>query len=432
VPRPRQQSGWGALLVALVLLLASMCWARSASAQEPPDRVSVLTMGPGDHPFTRFGHNAILLEWGDGGRGKNAVYNFGTFEFDGLNGVRDFMAGRFRYWLSVTTLEQTRRAYAAAERSLTAQELDLTSAERAELQRALVRNARPEHRYYDYDYYRDNCSTRVRDALDGLLGGALRRRVVGPGSMTFRQHTLTRVGEAPWLYFGLDVALGAPTDRPTTRWEELFLPQELHDALAVQTRERDGLRVPLVRHERSLLANQRPAVPREPPAPWLAFGASGALLGAVLAALGRGARSRPALRVLFGVATAVVGLLLGLLGVALSVFAASKHWAAHQNPSLLGCPPWALGLVVVGVGFALGRPRSARTLQILLGVLLATSCALLAWGLFGAGHEALRMALLFTPLWAGAFAGARLSQRAPEPQARAVAGGGTLLGERTP
>lgn len=389
-------------------------------------------MGPGDHPFTRFGHNAILLEWGDGGRGKNAVYNFGTFEFDGLSGVRDFMAGRFRYWLSLTTLEQTRRAYAAAERSLTAQELELTRAERAELHRALVRNEQPEHRYYDYDYYRDNCSTRVRDSLDGLLGGALRKSVVGPGSLTFRQHTLTRVGDAPWLYFGLDVALGAPTDRPTTRWEELFLPQELHDALARQTRELDGLRVPLVRHERSLLANQRPAVPREPPAPWLAFGASGALLGAVLAALGRGARSRPGLRLVFGAALAIVGLALGLLGVALSVFAASKHWAAHQNPSLLGCPPWALGLVAVGVAFALGRPRSARTLQILLAVILATSCVLLAWGLTGPGRQALRMALLFTPLWAGAFAGARLSQRALEPQAKAVAGGGALLGERTP
>ena len=418
--------------MALLLLLVCTSWAVPASAQEPPDRVSVLTMGPGDHPFTRFGHNAILLEWGNGGRGKNAVYNYGTFEFDGLNGVRDFMAGRFRYWLSVSSLEQTLRAYAAAERSLTAQELELTSAERAELYRALVENERPEHRYYDYDYYRDNCSTRVRDALDGLLDGALHRGVVGPGSLTFRQHTLTRVGSAPWLYFGLDVALGAPTDRPTTRWEELFLPQELHDALAHQTRELDGHAVPLVRQERRLLSSPKPPLPREPPAPWLAFGASGGFLGGLFAALGRGARGRPALRVLFGASTALVGLVLGLLGVALSVFWASKHWAAHQNPSLLGCPPWALGLVVIGVGFALRKPRSARRLRNLLGLLLAGSCVLLIWGMTSAQHEALRMALLFAPLWAGAFAGAQLSQLAPEAQASAVTGGGTLLGERTP
>lgn len=389
-------------------------------------------MGPGDHPFTRFGHNAILLEWGGGGRGKNAVYNYGTFEFDGLNGVRDFMAGRFRYWLSVSTLEQTLRAYAAAERSLTAQELALTSAERAELYSALVENERPERRYYDYDYYRDNCSTRVRDALDGLLDGALHRSIVGPGQLTFRQHTLTRVGQAPWLYFGLDVALGAPTDRPTTRWEELFLPQELHDALAQQTRQLGGHDVPLVRHERSLLSSPKPPVPREPPARWLAFGGIGVILGGLFAALGRGAKMRPALRVLFGASTAMVGLALGLLGVALSVFWASKHWAAHQNPSLLGCPPWALGLVVLGVAFARGKPRSARHLRLLLGLLLSGSCLLLVWGLASAGHEALRMALLFTPLWAGAFAGAWLSQHAPDAQASAVAGGGALLGERTP
>lgn len=370
-------------------------------------------MGPGDHPFTRFGHNAFLLEWGSGGRGKNIVYNFGTFEFDGLSGARDFMAGRFRYWLSASTLEQTRRAYAAAGRSLVAQELELTASERAELEQALAENEQPEHRYYDYDYYRDNCSTRVRDALDRLLDGALARSVVGPGRLTFRQHTLTRVGDTPWLYFGLDVALGAPTDRPTTRWEELFLPQELHDALARSQRELDGHSVPLVRQERTLLGSQRPPVPHDPPRPWLAFGGAGALLGALLAALGRGARQHPAWRVLFGAGTAGVGLLLGLLGLALSVFWASKHWAAHQNPSLLGCPPWTLGLVVVGVGFALGKPRSAHTLQTLLGASLVSSCVLLAWGALGAQHEALRMALLFVPLWTGAFVGARLSRGAP-------------------
>jgi len=411
--RLRDWSGWGAFKAALWALACVLCWARPAAAQEPPDRVSVLTMGPGDHPFTRFGHNAVLLEWQGGGVRKNIVYNFGTFEFDGVAGARDFMGGRFRYWLSASTLERTLRAYAADQRSLTAQELELTAAERAELARSLAENALPENRYYNYDYYRDNCSTRVRDAVDRLLGGALRRGVGGPGRLTFRQHTLTLVGDTPWLYFGLDVALGAPTDRPTTRWEELFLPQELHEALGQASRELDGHSVPLVRRERALLsAASRPALPRNPPAPWLAFGGSGALLGALFAALGRGARGSVVLRGLFGAVTALVGLVVGLLGVALTVFWASKHWAAHQNPSLLGCPPWLIGVVVVGVGFALGKPRSGRLLQLLLGATLAASLLLLAWGLVSAGHEALRMALLFVPLWAGLFAGTRLSRKA--------------------
>jgi hypothetical protein len=404
----RLLSGWAALVAALMVVL---CVTRPGHAAEAPAHVSVLTMGPGDHPFTRFGHNALLLEWEPASRRQAAVYNFGTFEFDGLQGVRDFMAGRFRYWLSVSDLDTTLRAYAAARRSLTAQQLDLTEAERAELYRALVENARPEHRYYDYDYYRDNCSTRVRDVLDRLLGGSLRRSVVGAGRLTFRQHTLTLVGDTPWLYFGLDLALGSPTDRPTTRWDELFLPQELHDALADATRERNGQRVPLVKSEKPLLRSNRPALPREPATPWFGLGGTGAALGGLLAVVGYGARRRRALRVLFGLTTALFGAALGLLGCALVVFWASKHWAAHANYSLLACTPWALALVVLGTAFALGRPRSVRPLQLLLGASLASTALLALLALAGA-HESLRMALLFLPLWAGWLWGARLAARA--------------------
>jgi len=406
---PRFPSGWAALLATLVAVL---CVTRPGQATEAPARVSVLTMGPGDHPFTRFGHNALLLEWNPGNRRQTAVYNFGTFEFDGVQGVRDFMAGRFRYWLSVSNLDATMRAYAADRRSLTAQRLELTEAERAVLYRVLAENAQPEHRYYDYDYYQDNCSTRVRDVLDRLLSGALRRSAVGAGRLTFRQHTLTLVGDTPWLYFGLDLALGSPTDRPTTRWQELFLPQELHDALAVATRELDGQRVPLVQSEQRLLSAERPALPRSPTTPWLALGGAGSALGGLFVAFGHGARRQRALRVVFGVTTALVGAALGLLGCALVVFWASKHWAAHANRSLLACPPWALGLAVLGVGFALGRPRSARPLQLLLGASLVSTALLGLLALDRNGHESLRMTLFFLPLWAGWLWGARLASRA--------------------
>ncbi len=402
----------------MACLLALLLPLQARAATPLPTRVSVLTMGPGDHPFTRFGHNALLLEWDRDGYTRTQVYNFGTFEFDGLHGVSDFMAGRFRYWLSVTDLETTVRAYAAANRSLTAQELDFTPGERAALATALVDNARPEHRYYDYDYYRDNCSTRVRDAVDRVVAGALRRSVVGPGQFTFRQHTLRLVGDTPWLYFGLDIALGTPTDRPTTRWDELFLPQELHDALSHAQRELNGQRVPLVTHERSLHQARRHPLPSAPPAPWLAFVGCGTALGLLFAGLGAAAARGRLGRVVFGVVTALCGASFGLLGMALTIFSASKHWAAHANLSLLGCPPWSLALVVLGGAVALGRggPRAARRVLLLLSGSLASSVVLLALALLSSGHESLRMAALFVPLWAGLWWGARLASRpAPPP-----------------
>jgi hypothetical protein len=395
---------WGVIVVALLVTLGI---AAPAAAQAPPARVSVLTMGPGEHPFTRFGHNAILLEWDEPGQRRDAVYNYGTFEFDGLQGAADFMAGRFRYWLSRSSLERTVRAYAAGERSLVAQELALSAAERATLAAALERNVLPEHRYYDYDYYADNCSTRVRDVLDDLLDGQLRREARGPGRLTFREHTLRLVGDSTWLHAGLNVALGAATDRPTTRWQELFLPQELHDALAASERELDGKRVPLVKAERRLLGSTRPLPPADPPERRPGFALFGLGLGAALFGLGRAALTRRRLRPAFGVVTALLGLSAGLLGVVFAGFwLLSKHWAAYRNFSLLLCPPWALALVVVGALVALGRDRWYGTLQRWLGLLVVSSAVALGLSLLGP-HQTQPLILLILPVWGGLLLGLR-------------------------
>jgi hypothetical protein len=367
-------------------------------------------MGPGRQAFARFGHNALLLEWDGGGPAPDAVFNFGTFEFDGLGGVQDFMNGRFRYWLSVTTLDRTLQVYAREGRSLRAQQLRLSEPERARLLQRLLDNARPEHRYYDYDYYRDNCSTRVRDAVDELLGGELARQLQGPGRLSFRQHTLRHVADTPWLYWGLDLALGSPTDRPTTRWEESFLPEDLHDALAHSTRDRDGQTLPLVVSETVLLRSRLPAPAATPPERRPVFAALGVASGALLAWLGAAGSQRPWLRWLFGTLTALLGAAFGLLGIALSWFSTSKHWAAHDNTSLLACPPWSLALALLGA-LALHRAAWGRWLEKVLSANAVTCAlvfvlALLRWS--SGGAEALREALLFAPLWCGWLFGARL------------------------
>ncbi|HKY38097.1 MAG TPA: DUF4105 domain-containing protein [Polyangiaceae bacterium] len=401
---PRRWPRGAAVLAALLAVLSA---SPTAAALETPSRVSVLTMGPGEHPFTRFGHNAILLEWDAAGQKPNAVYNYGTFEFDGVKGVSEFLAGRFRYWLSVSTLERTQRVYAADERSLVAQELALSADERRALAEALAENALPERRYYDYDYYRDNCSTRVRDALDRVLDGQLRQSVVGPGRLTFRQHTLRLVEGSTWLYTGLDIALGLPTDRPTTRWDELFLPQELHDALASSERRLDGARVPLVKSERRLLESSRSLPPRLPPERRPGFAAAGIVLGGALWLLGRGAAKHRKLELVLGATMLLLGTGLGLLGCVLAGFwLFSKHWAAHQNLNLLLCPPWALGLAWLGGAVALGRSGAGRQLRYLLLLLLTTSAAALLIALvLGSPNEGTRLSLLILPIWLGSFLG---------------------------
>jgi hypothetical protein len=402
---------------------------RSLPAQttKAPTRVSLLTMGPGDHPFARFGHTALLLEWGDHTR----VYNFGTFFFDGLQGVKDFMAGRFRYWLSVSDLQRTLAHYQAEERSLIAQDLDLTRKQALQLARLLEENARPENRFYDYDYYKDNCTTRVRDVLDEVLGGALRRSFQEPGSLTFREHTERLSAENLGLYVGLDIALGRFTDQVPTRFEELWVPDQLSAALDEVTLERGKRRVPLVRATRVLAETERPPS-REAPPRWVPrFGLIGLALGACVAGLGHVAagrvgssplgrrllRARGAARALFGGFAALLGLVAGLLGSVVFVFWFTKHWAAHQNSNVLLFAPWALALTYSGVRLALGQAGSAATTRrIAFACVIAAVLGTLLPLLPGVGQDNLRLAALMVPLWGGLLLGASaLAARAPLP-----------------
>ena len=403
----------------LVFLGLWLCPKESRADVLPtPDRVSVLTMGPGDHPFARFGHNALLVEWQ---RPRLAlVYNFGTFSFDGLQGIRDFMAGNFRYWLSVSNLSRTLAAYAAQGRSVAVQELDLTADEREELGRALELNALPENAAYDYDYYYDNCSTRVRDAVDRVVGGIVKQQVSeAPGRLTFRQHTLRLVADGFWVYLGLDVALGPKTDAPTTRWDETFIPEELQKSLG-SVRRADGR--PLVLRESLVVPSDRPPERSEPPARIPGFLLSGVLLGAAFGLLGRSGSKQRIARIGFLSTTALVGLVLGSLGTVFFVFwAFTKHWSAYRNFNLLVFTPWALALVVTQLAALRGkswallwgeRLIAASTLAAIVAVLLALIPHF--------GQDNTRVAALLGPLWIGIYAGSRfLAGKAIWPSLRA-------------
>ena len=86
--------------------------------------VSVMTLGPGDHPFFKFGHDAIWIH--DASEGSDRVYNFGTFSFDSPRLIVDFLHGRMTYWLSVSGIGATVAAYEHENRSIDVQQLALT------------------------------------------------------------------------------------------------------------------------------------------------------------------------------------------------------------------------------------------------------------------------------------------------------------------
>jgi hypothetical protein len=312
-------------------------------------KVYLLTFGWGDVVWERFGHNAIWIQ--DRARRTDITYNWGMFDFNQPNFLTRFLTGDTRYWMEAIDLAPMVRYYKERNRSTLAQELNLTPAQRLKLQQFVEWNALPQNKFYRYDYYRDNCSTRLRDALDHALSGQLQlATVTRMTSGTYRSHTQRLMtGDIP-LYTGVTLALGHPADKPLSVWEEMFLPVRMaNDLRMVSVPDTAGVRIPLVRSEMPLFTSGRPPEPSEPPNyfPW--YVAAGILLAGVLIALVRSAEGGS--RVAFFAATALAtlwSLIAGLSGTALTIaWLFTKHHFMGRNENLMHFDPLSIALVVL-------------------------------------------------------------------------------------
>jgi hypothetical protein len=249
--------GFRCALLFVVCVLCALLPARAAAqdgqTQEPPQPlpgeelvVYLMTIGPGSAIWESFGHNAIWVR--DQARGTDIAYNYGMFDFAQPGFIPRLMRGEMRYWMEGFDGPMSARYYANANRTVILQELNLTPSERVSLRDYLEWNARPENRFYDYDPYGDNCSTRVRDALDRALGGTLRTMLEGVHTETsYRSHTQRLTAHALAAYTGLMLALGQTMDEPINAWQEGFIPMKLAEHLrTIRLGGPDGNPVPLV------------------------------------------------------------------------------------------------------------------------------------------------------------------------------------------
>ncbi|MEO8184749.1 MAG: DUF4105 domain-containing protein [Deltaproteobacteria bacterium] len=390
----------------LQLALLALCLlggAGSARAQAPAPallapKISVITFGPGDETFSKFGHDAILLsDPRQPPQRRELVFNYGTFRFDSPWLILDFLKGKLSYWLSVSSLQQTLGVYRRANRSVSVQELDLPPEAARALGAFLYENVKPENAYYRYDYYRDNCATRIRDVVDRFLGGRLAAASRGPAALTYRQHTRRLTVEAPVLFFALDLAMGPLIDQPVSEWEEMFLPARVAAQLDQVTDDRGA---PVVKARYSLFEASRS--PESATAPdyrwgWLALGVS---FGAVLYALGR-ASGRVA-RVCQALVVALFGVLAGLLGSALLVlWLLTDHDVTYWNQNVLLCPIWALALPVLAFDFARQVPRRLRLMMSVVAASVGSALLALLLLLSPLRQSTGPAVSFFLPIWLG-------------------------------
>ena len=197
-------------------------------AQFPSDstQIYLLTVSWGDDPSSAFGHSAIRVF--DPTRQYDVVYGYGNYDFDAPNFYYKFTTGKAMYSMSKSSYDRFLYAYQMYGQAIYEQRFNLTNKEKWTLISNLEVNYQPENRYYHYDFFYDNCATRIRDIIEKSVDGKLlydSSYVKKP--LTFRQLIRPNYNNVPWLNFGIDLVFGTITDRVATVTGYMFLPEHM-------------------------------------------------------------------------------------------------------------------------------------------------------------------------------------------------------------
>ncbi len=349
--------------------------------------ISLLTMGNGENVWELFGHSAIWIH--DNPTSRDTVFNWGVFDFRQPHFLQRYLRGKRLYSMGGDSMERILLEYRYWNRTVVAQELDLTTEQKETILAAIRTNARPENVNYLYDDFRDNCSTRIRDIFDRALGGSLFSGASHRKGTTYRWHTLRLMQGSFWTMLGVDIALGLPADRPIAVWDEMFLPRQLHDYLAVTQLDSPTDARPLVKSERVLFQSTRGPEPERPPKLGVKLGIAGCTFAILLLCLGvASTKDTPWIR---GVTATLLGLwalVVGLLGVALTLlWSVTNHVIAHGNENLLLFNPLWLVLVLLLPRFVWSR-KAVRPTRFVCAAAVTMSVLALVAHLVGLSGQA--------------------------------------------
>jgi hypothetical protein len=355
----------------LGFLLILLTFAGLSPAKAQFWEVSLLTADPGTELYSSFGHSAIRMRE-IGSDGRDLVFNFGTFDFDTPNFYGKFATGKLNYMLSVAPYDRFIIEYDYYKRGLREQVLDLNQEQKDFLLQHLDAQYDPARRFYKYDFFYNNCATKIRDAFEIAMGEQLVWSDSIAEEKTFRNLIDEFVLPLPWADFGIDLALGAVIDRPATELEKQFLPTYMEQAFANATIFENGVSRPLVKQSRVLLEYPKEDAQQSLFNPTVVFW----LIAVVFAALTLYGFKKG--KLMKGLDVAFFGIL-GILGLVVAfLWFFTDHSATALNWNIL----WAFPGHLVLVWGLVARPNAAWISSYLLFVLGTTVVVLLLW-MFG-------------------------------------------------
>ena len=349
--------------ILLFLLLLSV----SVKAQFVPlsetSKISIITIGPGAELYDKFGHSAFRIQ--DSLNGVDVVFNYGSYDFDTPNFYLKFAQGKLLYQIDADYFKSFYASYEAQNRWMKEQTLNLTLSEKQAVSNYLWNNLKPENKKYKYDFFFDNCATKIRDVVEDVLGNKLEFKEDHiKEELTFRQLIQENLNRNSWGSLGIDIALGSVIDRKAKPIEYQFLPDYVYEGVANAVVNRNGVSESLVKQTTVLYQNTPSSGGNNfLLSPVFIFGLLGLLIVFVTYRdYKRNTRSRYLDTFLF-LLTGFVGIFLLLL------WFATDHTATANNYNLLWAFPISI-LLIVAISKRTISPKLKRYVLLLLLLLI--------------------------------------------------------------
>ena len=209
--------------------------------------ISLLTCDPGNEIYSLFGHSALRIN--NKKLNIDMVVNWGLFSFSEgqFQFGYDFAKGRLNYFMGYQNMENFIKEYLQSDRNVRAQVLNLNTDEKKKILELISENYLPQNREYRYEFFYDNCSSRIRDLIQKTLSNRLNWvQSQDANEYTFRNIIHNYLKYDPWLELGIDLVLGKRIDVLVDNKNLMFLPNYLELILDESSIKTDGKKKKLI------------------------------------------------------------------------------------------------------------------------------------------------------------------------------------------
>ena len=189
--------------------------------------IQLVTISPGEYYWSAFGHSAIRIK----SPTYDKMFGFGYFNFEDEDFFINFAQGNMQYFLGVVDSKYELEGYKKEGRKTTIQRLLLTSIQKKQLVEKLVFLSKPENRYYHYDYFLNNCTSKIRDILDEVTNGEVSSQLKPIETDSSWNDKTFPVSNQAWVNLGIAYAYGVPAYAIKNKWQLSVFPEDLAEDL---------------------------------------------------------------------------------------------------------------------------------------------------------------------------------------------------------